>query len=231
MAIEAKTCIWTRPEDEYLQPLLESWLGALDEYSRLHREFGIDDNPWWHNERASISLLAGAAWRKGWVALEEFGTSKRGHKIPSEERGERVGRCDLYVTNREVSIAMEAKQAWQRIGYRSQADKEVRDKLQSAWGDTGYLHAYEADKRFAATFIVPNLPASEVEDGDAISPTLLREKVLEWLELMAGFCRRPGKPVSFAYFFPSDGERYWNDYTGTVYPGVVLVMEERVRGG
>jgi hypothetical protein len=51
----------------------------------------VKDVPWWYNERASLSLFAGAVWGcHGWV-FEEFGiwrkiASKRGVKYTSGRR-------------------------------------------------------------------------------------------------------------------------------------------------
>jgi hypothetical protein len=35
------------------------------------------DLPWWYNERASISVLAGAAWGTGGLAFEEYSEDKK----------------------------------------------------------------------------------------------------------------------------------------------------------
>ncbi|SPJ33409.1 hypothetical protein [Kushneria phyllosphaerae] len=220
-------------EDTELHALCQSWIECLERYSSLHARYEIDDNGWWHNERASISLLAGAAWKLGWVALEEFGTNKRGHKIPSEERGERVGRCDLYLSSEKTSFAIEAKQAWQRIGERSAPFADAENQMQKAWQDSGYLHSHEADRRLAVTFIVPHLPISQVKNSDAgqVDAHKLRNHVNEWLEQVGDFQRLRGKATRYAYYFPTDGHRYTNEYTGRIFPGVVMVAEERLRGG
>jgi len=53
-----------------------------------------NDAPWWYNERASLSLFAGAVWKcKGWV-FEEFITKKhmttrRGKRKNRHGRGDR----------------------------------------------------------------------------------------------------------------------------------------------
>ena len=68
----------------------------------------FEDNPWWYNERASLSVLAGAAWTlKDWFALEEFSTIKRMRTLaPSVDEGHlRNGRCDLFIRNPNESTA------------------------------------------------------------------------------------------------------------------------------
>ena len=102
-----------------LRPLLVEWTALLEEYCIAHR---YDDNPWFYNERATLSTLAGAAWRlEGWTALEEYSTKKWGgnQKKGSVDAGKlRAGRCDLFVAHRSAAFALEAKQAWQPIGQR-----------------------------------------------------------------------------------------------------------------
>jgi hypothetical protein len=44
-----------------LADVLWEWLGVMDRYVRLSG----GDLPWWYNERASISVFAGAVWRTG----------------------------------------------------------------------------------------------------------------------------------------------------------------------
>ncbi|WP_249977586.1 hypothetical protein [Vreelandella olivaria] len=218
--------------DQELHALLRAWIDAQHEYSALHSSFDLVENGWWHNERASISLLAGAAWKSGWVALEEFGATKRGHR-ENEERTDRVGRCDLYVCNKEVSLAIEAKQSWQGIGVRvNDITSNVNEKLQEAWDDAGYLHSYEADRRFAVTFIVPYLPISEVwdEGSNKINSEQIKKRILNWLDEIEDFQKLRKKPVQYAFHFPADGYRYINEFTRRVFPGVVMVMEERFRG-
>ncbi|MFB9867183.1 hypothetical protein [Vreelandella sulfidaeris] len=218
--------------DHELHALMRAWIEAQHEYSALHSSFEMVENGWWHNERASISLLAGAAWKSGWVALEEFGTTKRGHTVESEERGDRIGRCDLYLCNRKVSLAIEAKQAWQGLGNHRNDRKSFQDQLTAAWDDAGYLHSYEADRRFAVTFIVPHFPCSQVWNNelDTVDGLEVRTRIEDWLEEVEAFQRQRGKSVQYAYYFPADGFKNLNVYTGRVFPGVVIVMEERLRG-
>jgi hypothetical protein len=46
---------------------------GVERYTKAFKE-----NPGWYNERASLSVLAGAAWTiKDWFALEEVSTIKR----------------------------------------------------------------------------------------------------------------------------------------------------------
>lgn len=66
-------CVHTHDDDESVLKPLNAWIKAVERYTK---EF--QDNPWWYNERSSLSVLAGAAWTlKDWFAPEEFSTIKR----------------------------------------------------------------------------------------------------------------------------------------------------------
>lgn len=223
-----------------LRPLLHDWIEAMKAYCSIHDYY---DNPWWHNERASISVLAGAAWKGDkrlgpWIALEEFSVSKRVVNRQEYEGGvepekkDRTGRCDLYISNKRTSFAFEAKQAWQSIGIRSfEGWFNANKGLVAAWGDAGHLFAFEADKRYAATFIVPYIPISELPVDLAEQRSYVRDQVVAWLKNKAKFERKKGKPTAYAYYFPYNCEMYSNYYIGRFFPGVLLVLEHRQRGG
>lgn len=70
-----------------LRPVLEKWISVNRELAVHWASAG--DAPWWYNERALISVFAGAVWRTGGHAFEEYSTEKRG------DRRESWGRVDL----------------------------------------------------------------------------------------------------------------------------------------
>ena len=89
------------PHLRCLRPLLREW-------ARLHAQLGrewqsVGDAPWWYNERALLSVLAGAVWRTGGSALEEYSEQKRrdGALAP--------GRVDLWLSCGSHSFWAEAK--------------------------------------------------------------------------------------------------------------------------
>jgi hypothetical protein len=211
-------------DDPELLSLLRAWLSAIDRYSKVFTE----DNCWWYNERATLSTLAGAAWSlKGWIALEEFSTSKRGKRVKGVDSGKlRRGRCDLVISSPDTSFAIEAKQAWQPIGGCGDQQRYVRDGQDLAWSDCWHLSLNEADRRFAVTFIVPTLSLEDVSlEGGQINTKMVREKVSSWLELMGDFRRSPRRKTSYAYLFPDREDKSYSNESHH-FPGVVVVFEE-----
>ncbi|WNZ83155.1 MULTISPECIES: hypothetical protein [unclassified Pseudomonas] len=210
--------------DPELVALLDAWLAAVERYSKVFTE----DNCWWYNERATLSTLAGAAWSlDGWVAIEEFNTSKRGNHLKGVDSGAlRRGRCDLVISSPKTSFAIEAKQAWQPITGEGDLKKYVRHAQALAWADCWLLSLNEADRRFAVTFIVPTLSITDVRlDDGLINCVAVRRKVADWLELMGKFRSRPKRKTSFAYIFPESGGSFYCN-SRHHFPGVVVVFEE-----
>ena len=205
-----------------LTPLLKSWTGVVMDYCRSDQ---FDDNPWWYNERASLSTLAGAAWRlKGWQALEEFSTTKRGIVPGAEDNPDRVkrGRCDLYVAHGTTSFAIEAKQAWQPV---SRGFDHIDREMSKALIDAGNLTADQADHRIAVAFTAPYIPLRQVAaEGSrgklVVIPKIVHEKVAVWLKdaNLQGY-------DGYAYVFPKRCELFVTPKSSRVFPGVLLTIK------
>jgi len=125
--------------------MIEEWLLNIERYGRVTD----GDVPYWYNERANVSVLAGAAWRCGWVALEEFQTEKQ---EPVPEEGDVIdakrwkGRCDLFICSDVRSDTIEAKFKWLSLnsrdieGQSSQLlDKALSDAHNTSCGES--IHA------------------------------------------------------------------------------------------
>lgn len=206
-----------------IRPLLDAWIEVVLRYCALN---GFEDNPWWFNERATLSTLAGAAWSlSDWVALEEFKTLKHG-TVPYKkiDKGQlNVGRCDLYVANKKYGFAFEAKQAWQSIGKNSRGMTYVHKAMRGSWLDAGKLDVHEADHRLAATFVVPYIPRTQAKRADGFA---VRASVTGWIKNELDSL---DSPVAIAYVFPAKGYKFRSD-KGVVFPGIVLLIEERLKG-
>lgn len=223
--------IHVQRSDKELENLLIAWVKAIRRYTSANEY----DNPWWYNERASLSVLAGAAWTlKNWLALEEFSTLKRHRTLESgvDSGSLRPGRCDLFLQSPSSSFAIEAKQTVQSIGARSDGYTFVNRAIRKAWGDSGDLSSREAYRRFAVTFIVPYIPTSEVlrkEDGEGkVCPKKVELAIKGWLTDQPIFFGESHKHTDFAFIFPKLGNQHYS-LNGKYYPGVVIVFEERYR--
>ncbi len=217
--------------NQELEILLSAWIKAIVRYTSFNKR----DNPWWYNERASLSVLAGAAWTlKNWHALEEFSTQKRFRtlELGVDSGSLRHGRCDLYVQSPDTSFAIEAKHTVQSIGARSDGFTFANRALRKAWEDSGDLSKWEADRRFAVTFIVPSIPLTEVLGDEAGEENVCVRKVEravnERLTDQLGFFGATTKLTDFAFVFPQIGNPNYVQ-RGRYYPGVVIVFEERQR--
>jgi hypothetical protein len=91
-----------------LEETLWEWTIAQERSSRL---WGWDDVPWWYGERASLSVLAGAIWRTGGIALEEY-TVDKSHRRDDGQKGLMQGRNDLYFRIGRSDFVLEAKAVW-----------------------------------------------------------------------------------------------------------------------
>lgn len=81
--------------------LLEEWMLTIERYCRI---MDGGDAPYFYNERANIGLLAGSAWRCGWIALEEF-QSLKGYRNQKKTNG----RIDLWLATEKEEELVEAK--------------------------------------------------------------------------------------------------------------------------
>lgn len=211
-----------------LHPVLSSWTEAVMDFSKQATH---ENNCWWYNERASLSVLAGAAWRtKGWTALEEFGTTKRA-KVPDGEvdHGRLArGSCDLHIESPSNSYAIEAKQAWQCIGRNARVDRMTK-VMGKAKQDAGNLSRDEGEHRLALTFVVPYMPLSQVGErrlrmAPGIDEVVVREAVVKWLDRVdfSAFS-------AFAFVFPKRSSGYYNEKENLVFPGTLIAIKERMK--
>lgn len=222
--MEERWRVFAYEKDRDLSKLLKAWIESVRRYQRVFP----GDKSWWYNERATLSTLAGAAWSlPGWIALEEFSTKKRG-KIPSPsvESGElRPGRCDLLISNQRLSYAIEAKQAWQRIGRNGSGLNTMRKAQRAAWHDCWYLKG-ESNRRLAVTFVVPTIRMKQAQGDrvDGICQQTVDEIVQRWLEDCGDFSSTPNRRTSYAWIFPKQGKHVQESRAH--FPGVVMILEE-----
>lgn len=227
-ALADLTGVWVRRGSGIgkLRGLLQSWTRASLDYCRCH---DWEDNGWWYTERASLSILAGAAWRlSGWCALEEYSTDKRRNPGPNEsDPTDRRGRADLWVGN-TVGYAIEAKQSWQSIGpAASGCNPKIVAKLNDAWKDAGTLKKDAADQRLAALFVAVHIPVNQVKTSSRIDKERVRIAVEAWLR---GLDLKSNDDIhGYAWVFPSKVDKFISKNGKTLYPGTLLILRERKR--
>lgn len=191
-----------------LHPILNEWILCIDKFLSE-----ADDRAWWYNERATLSILAAAAWMSGSgnIALEEYVTDK-GHKASSYK-----GRCDLFIGTKSNNYACEAKQIWCSIGGSAKNTQEIIKKgLKSSEKAARKLQSHEG-QRLAITFIVPKLPPSDESNIDKLLKLWLKEI-------------RTYECSCIAWTFPAKIRRQPSESSGYFYPGVVMIIQEINRG-
>ncbi len=173
------------------------------------------DAPWWYNEGASVSQLAGAVWQtpRGW-ALEEFSVRKTG-----TEPGD-FGRCDLRVEVGNLKLVVEAKQIGLRWTNTTSPKKRLDHAFEKALGQVAkYPDGRGAYRRGAIVFVVPWITRKLVDQPDVLAERL-RTLVYEIIDT------RPNADVAWSFpvakrRLPSKRKRL----RGRYFPGIVLVLE------
>jgi hypothetical protein len=190
-------------------PILKSWLELQVRYRRLS---GQDDVTWIYGERASLSILAAAAWHSGGIALEEFSTDKKpivkGSELPIDTSAH--GRCDLFISIRGRDFLIEAKPSWPSL--RGEAKARVAKTLGVATADARRTSTYSGARRLAAVLVAPHLPRAHAAD----STRLVRQFVTD-LESFPG--------CAAAWFFPSATRQFSLVNDGKSYPGAAVLIK------
>ena len=142
-------------------PLLEEWVKCVANYCKFYKG---EDAPYWYTERANTSILAGAAWRCGMLALEEFQREK-GYRT----RDKWNGRVDLCIATGDKEFLFEAKHAWLSLSLSPERMQEkIESILSKACDDT--LHTRGNDKSVEScgiAFLPTYIATGKADDLDA----------------------------------------------------------------
>ena len=89
----------------YLEILLRNWICCVETYNDFQRKPGklATDVAYNYFEQPQVSVLAGAAWRTGYVALQDYDTKRNGTQR---------GKADLYIATETIEFVCEAKVVW-----------------------------------------------------------------------------------------------------------------------
>jgi hypothetical protein len=142
--------------DEYYETKIPALRGILRAWIDVQRDYSkavVGDYSWNYRERTCIGFLAGAVWRSGGVALEEWLT-KKGSKVEQQR-----GRCDLWIYRRDrYDFHIEAKHMWSRAtGKRSSELGYIERELSRAVADSNRLSC-PRKLRLGLLFIAPFYP-------------------------------------------------------------------------
>ena len=142
-----------------LRPILNESIAINAE---LGREWAaVNDAPWWYNERASVSVFAGAIWRAGEAAFEEYSELKRGAARLAS------GRFDLWFSCGRQDFWAEAKYC--QVGFTAPRNQShwVQSWMERAMADARRCPPDGSTRRlaivFAAPYIRPRTPPEIAE--------------------------------------------------------------------
>ena len=195
--------------------LIESWKTIIDRYYKISF-----DVPFYYNERANISLLAGASHNIGWTCLEEYRSDKLKTLASSRSRSKSKGRVDLFIgTEKSKFYIIEAKQKWNSL--QSILNKSTvtgaRRFLNDACQDSLKSHN-EIGKRIGLLFITVSCLRNEYK---LLDKSLIEDKVPD-------FCQKVlGKSQSwfYTYYFPKFAAKkdFMDKKTGRIWPGIIML--------
>jgi len=188
---------------------LSHWQSVLDGWCKIHEEYCSlvqGDAIYWNIERSNLGALAGAAWRLGWAALEEFPQPK------NLKRKRFGGRADLFLKSPKHEDYVESKMTWMtlRRGQVTPADGVLRG-LTSACKDASALHLTKSsERRVGIVFAVPYYRMGTILPLDVFD---------DFFETLASHAIDAA-----AWCFPECArELIWKEPYENVHPGVILV--------
>lgn len=195
----------TRPLRSLHAPLLE-WTALNRRIGRKWDEF--DDMPWRYNERALLSLFAGAVWRTGGDAFEEFSETK----FRLNDRSEGHGRVDLWFTTSGGEFRAEAKRQFIPITKEVTQQDRLHELMASAVKDARRNLADRGrSRRLAIIFAVPYVRKQKATTELAAKI----ERFTGWAETV--------DHDAIAWIFPDLNERVTVD--NWVCPGIAMLIK------
>ncbi len=193
----------TTPRVRGLRRILKRWCSIN---GQLAREWApVKDAPWWYNERASLSVFAGAIWRSGEAAFEEYSDLKRGKKRLSS------GRIDIWFSVGRLSFCAEAK--FCNVPFTRDGDQAsgVQWWMDQAKNDARRCPPDGSTRRLAIVFGCPYLrPCSES----------IRRSRIDWLLEQS----RKVEHDAIAWVFPSTSKHLQDD--GWLCPGAIMWIKQ-----
>jgi len=192
--------------------------GLLLEWTWLNKHiaqaWNWEDCPWWCNERASLSTLAGAVWNIRGIALEEYASCKL--KSKKESRG----RCDLYFRLKRNGYVAEAKLCWLRPGAPVESmSEQIRKCLSNACVDASKNSPslYRDETLLGIAFVVPRIPQQKIEDGNVGEQIRDVQKAILHVY--------DSKECALAWIFPRNARNMKSEDDNCIYPGTAILIK------
>lgn len=168
-----------------LKAILDQWIECVTEAAE---EWILEWWPWAYNERASLSLFAGAIWRADGSCFGEYSNVKRPNNRRSRRAGTTYpGRVDLRFSWHGTEFVAEAKQTWSGFEQqRESAHVRIAECLDEAREDIGQVPP-GGPRRLAIVFARPYFNSC----GD------LDVKLERWVEMLEKL-----ETSAYTYVFP-----------------------------
>lgn len=206
------------PDHPHWEVLLVEWMAMMQKYHLVSK-----DLPYWHNERANVGILAAAAWRCGYVALEEYAEMKRNKKseTDADEERDRLGRIDLWIgrpgdTDGEQ---IEAKLRWINISKLSTIKSKLQAGLKDAVDDARRSKTGRGTT-LGLTFFVPFFDVDEMNSSNNMDRRL--QDLIDGVGEVTASVK--------AWYFPEKFREMHVTANGQFYPGVILLAKRVMRG-
>lgn len=183
-----------------LNALLRSWIAVVDHARGV---LGEERAAYSYKEQTNVGILAGAAIKIDWVALEECAINKS--MVPGVKND---GRVDLSLwANNERRYLMEAKLTARSVDTLKDRIDVVVDVAKR---DATKLRSEVAATRYAVVFVIPRF--SKLAD-----PSMVENGINEAIEM----CRDKEPKADFlAYTFPGKAKRKASDRMDAELPSV-----------
>jgi len=197
----------------YWKEVLNEWVFLVHKIQRVAKGRA---SVYAERERANTGLLASAAIRNGWIALEECSSEKIG-KVSDKDSYK--GKSDLYLWRDEKHHEIEAKFIRYRMFSHGQLErvKQAHDNAKSDSRRSTYI-GYKSERKIAVTFIVPIITprkSNRYSDSD-----LSKE-----LQRIIDYIKTELKPVFTSYAFPGPVD-IWGSSQKSQALGVILIGDQ-----
>jgi hypothetical protein len=185
----------------FLAGHVQTMFSIMDRYVDYHKASGCIDLPYHFNERATLSILAGAIWRgdENSLVLEEYRTDKR------STEGNYKGRRDVWFHVSGHTCYGEAKQLWIPL-YRPRNDlnqllavlEQETNSAQQALPDVP--NAERPEFGLGILFVTPSILKAHI----AIAQVNLTKHHKALAEGLCLWCERKGYHVLWARYVRAD---------------------------